>query len=786
MFSGPKSSDYSELTESKDDTESKEIGSDNPPNFDISATVINVADLPDEELDNKLQDFILNHKIPTLSEHVIADVSTIDAYFSIIVFFNAARRFPAIREVVAEAIKKVIYYRCTLPGKVLDALAWEAAVAGAEATCYTTTLVTAAVVLLVLFFGYQGIKYLFQRKDKNALSAELKSLKLTFDTSVNFLHLTPEDMLGLFEFIRSKIKSEKELITHVLKVYLTELGRVDASKMVRSLKAKKLSVKVVDTLNQLGITNPKTKWQRIVNQTQWYTTELGRYHKPIAALGVIPGLVIMVMSAAEIYRDKNCNAGTLLVDNCDVSDQFNMMSLEYSPWIGASFPVLTFHTVGLALNVLTTPAFFKKLRTGYYNVIHQHVEKWFTNEERWLYKDLGWEILFNPVILGILSYSLYKTITLVNSYAALIDCDSIWSVVSSVETGDRGDIHTCSAAKKSLAMQGFIGDFEIAKVADLYFTTQLLYYLLMIRLEKYTLRKWFTKERARELRDRFVKINKTNMKIAGYTIFIVGCIQFFIALRFANYLPQEGLEVAYKLNGLTEKNLTDIPRGVMNMTWDEFSQEVCPYANLTSIIIDYARQIPNITLPTNTSHWFDNIALPFRIENNNTVIFPLAEPCPNYTTVELYFLNLIGLAASCDALVEYRTLPTFIALFWIAISLSGGSAVGVSQATQLISWTIHSLKSMCCAVKDVVISEEDDFSKDDDFPKQDFAKLEMTDSTPDDDEEEKAVAPINSADKKSNSWRDTIYSFFHCGKKRSARPSTAILLSSPRLTNSTE
>jgi hypothetical protein len=652
-------------------------------------------DVEDNIVDDDFVEHLRKHKIKSIFSSVISDVFTLNSYLSILTFANAARNFPGIQKLVYEALKNIIYYICTLHEEVIKAISLEAATVGTEATSFTSMYLMTGSALLVLLMIYQALKYPCAHSKKTAFKAMLEELDLDSKIFSRFADISNEQLDKLTELIHSKIDNDKDLVKALLSVYFEDLSDEKLKKFSATLAEHKLKAKITDNL----VVKPSS-WQKFRANTEWYQTEIARYRIPIAALCAIPGVVWMILKSMDIGGDLT----TLVTDDGSVVDQANTESLEIYPWMSASFPVITFQITATLLYLLTRAPILDRLATGYYNKFHAPIEKWAKDSQRWVYYHLGREIITIPAIPAIATYAGIKSFDFIERYAKAVGCGTPGGVFKSIITNTPDVTGRCTSSAKVNIAALLVGDTEFDKFYLMYALLLVTYYPVMAVIEKFSsLKEWLPREKAKKVYDEFKKINKNSLYIAGSITFVAAWVAFFIAKRFADNIPQEGLTVAYDINDYIHPNMT-LPTGQTNATIPELLDQICPNANLTQIIIDATKnmsiphdmtqlqaivksinltELVNITLPS----------IPIKIINNSTIVATLAEACPRYGVTTLFFLNLAGIAADCNALVEYRTLAAFVTLFWMAISLTGGGSYSLATAGQLLGWGVKTFRN---------------------------------------------------------------------------------------------
>jgi hypothetical protein len=656
--------------------------------------------IDDNDLDENFLEYLRKHKIKSILENVFSDTLIVNSFLSILTFANAARNFPVIRQLVYDALKKIIYYVCTLHEEVIKAIALEAATVGSEATGYTTTFMMTGSALLVFLLTYQGLKYPFTYSKKKAFQQTLEDLGLDPKIFNKYSSsISNKQIIELTHLIETKITDEKELVKALLSVYFDDLSdEVKLTEFSARVVKHKLKTKIANNLSV-----KPSRWRTFSENTEWYLAEIARYRIPLAALCAIPGVALMVLKSTEIG---GANLSTLITDSASVADQANAESLEIYPWIFGSGPVIVFQALALFSYLATRPPYLHKLATGFYNKIHSPIEKWAKDTERWLYYDVGKQIILIPAIPAIVTYAGIKSLDFGERYAKAAGCESVGKVLKSIITDTSDPTGKCMTTTKANVVAVIVGDSEFDKFYLFYALLLVTYYPVMALIEKFSsLKEWLPREKAKKIYDEFKKINKNSYYFAGSVTVIAAWIAFFIARRFADHIPQEGIQVAFDLNDYITPNMTLPMNGTINnSTLPTVLKTICPNADLGKIISDALEKLPiphnitelqkfisglNITELTNST--FPDI--PVKLINNSTVVAMLVKAAPEYGVFSFFLLNLLGISADCNVLLEYRTLAALVTLFWIVVSYTGGGSYSLGNAAQLLGWGVNAVKN---------------------------------------------------------------------------------------------
>jgi hypothetical protein len=471
----------------------------------------------------------------------------------------------------------------------------------------------------------------------------------------------------------------------------------------------------------------------------------------------------MVLKSIEIG---GANLSTLITDSASVADQANDESLEIYPWIFGSGPVIAFQALALFSYLATRPPYLHKLATGFYNKVHAPIEKWAKDAERWLYYDLGKQIILIPAIPAIVTYAGIMSLNYGERYAKAVGCESVGKVFKSIITDTLDPSQKCMTATKANVVAVIVGDSEFDKFYLFYALLLVTYYPVMSLIERFSsLKEWLPREKAKKIYAEFKKINKNSYYFAGSMTFIAAWLAFFIAKRFADHIPQEGIQVAYDLNDYITPNMTLPMNGTIdNSTLPTILKAICPYADLAEIISDALEKLP---IPHNTTELQKFISslnitelsnstfpdIPVKFINNSTVVATLVKAAPEYGVMSFFLLNLLGIAADCNALIEYRTLAALVTLFWIVVSYTGGGSYSLGNAAQLLGWGVTAVKNWWHSESNHLEPEVN-------------AHPEPTEKKPEE-HSEPLLPNQNQADNESNksSWSgycSSIYNFFNC------------------------
>jgi hypothetical protein len=600
-------------------------------------------------------------------------VGTIQIMVMPLLFVNAVRRFFEFRPYLLEAIQKIKYYTCNLHPEVITAISYDGATVSAEGFGLTTTLVFLTIAESVALLSYQLVRYGMDRKKINELIQLVKQHNFENTNDIRYLQIDPPQLNELLYFLKHTDQPES-VIRDVIKTRLWGFSSQ------RELTDFLLRTSSEGTQNAIyhAVSRPATSW---VADIHWYRSQLGMYMLPFTVLAAIPGFVLMLRAALNLGRDVNCNLWTLVADTCDVSDQYDMLSLEIYPWMTVSGTWLGFLSSGMFARLFASP--FPRFRSAFYQVFHEPIERWSQDEEKWRIQSLTWEMISIPALLGISAYSGYRSIELVDHYARDIGCQSLTHLLDVVFSNRLNNTdHVCSAGQIGLAISGFLGDLEIGKIYTLYAATRTISYLVGFMLERLScLRKESTKRYMEQLLEQLKKIHTNSWKVAGVSCLMAVVTFAVVAKRLADAVLQEGLEETYPLAGLHPFNGTT-PH-FDNTTISRLEHLICPYDQL---------DLSNITLSTNAS-------LPIYLVNNATLVFSLAAGCQDSGIVSVYFRSLLNNINDCSPPVIARGIGVFISDFWVSVSGTTGVTYLIASALQVgikgLSTLIDYLKKAC-------------------------------------------------------------------------------------------
>ena len=600
---------------------------------------------------------IISHlKIRTIFEEIATTTSATVAYFSFILLLNSIRNFAAIEAEINRELVEKTWYRCQLDPEIRWVLGLEAATVSTEAVGYTTSLAGLALLLVILSGGYHLGKFSYNYRQKYNLDYLCKEHNIELSQSLWKFNLSRQDMRELHTIIETH-HDNKILIQALMKIYFETLNHKELKTLIETIDRHQLKH---DILKLLSIRpSPFRNW---IDQSQWYANELARYRLPVAGLFAIPGGILMYQGASYIGSRINCDISTLIFDTCDVSKQYDMLAEQIKIWMPVSFSVIFLSSFGMVLNLVMQHSWFKATRAGFYERWHKPYARWL-DDKNWLYKRVGLEIVGSALRPAIIIYSFTKAISLANRYAQEVGCGSLWHVLTDFNPPPDS---LCDPGSKGLVVGGFVADFEIAKLYFFFMLLKAGTYTFVHFLEHCTnLKKRYPIARVSQLYEKFLNIEKRSLEFALSPLLLIplGLGMFFTAKTFAEQMLHQGLSSYYQPGFPTNINISSISNTTM-------LQEICPFDNLTAII-----------LQLNTS------ALPFKIIDNYTVEFPISEPKPNLTVFDIYFNNF--LSPGDDILLEKRSLAFFVSVFWMLFSLYAGGMYYVGNNAQLAGWGLH-------------------------------------------------------------------------------------------------
>lgn len=714
----------------------------------------------DNEIDTDFIELIINSKIKSIPEKIADNTLTIASYVSILYFANSVRRFPIIQEKILNAFRANRYYVCTVHEAIRKALSFEAATVGTEADGFTTSFFITCVALAVIDGGIELVKYPFDRAKKKAFTDLLEKHNLKIDSSIALSSISGSQIDSLTALIEEKIAADKELLDLLLQVYFSDLKYEKLREFTAQIKEKELKSKLIDAMLV-----KQTAWQRFVTNTHWIEKQISIYRLGLAAVCAIPGFIYMLMEDKKIG---GAPISSLFTDEADAPDQTTLMIMQVYPWMTASFPVITFHTLSLFLNLFTYVLSLNKVRTFIYNHIHAPVERWANNEARWLHRNLFWEYVALPGMVGISAYSLVQSSLLADEYAHQAGCGGLIDVLGSIYTNSKNNTVICSSATKANMISDLVADSEIDKFYLFYSSLKITFHLLMYLVEKcIDLGKRLPAEKAKLLYERFQKIDDRNLKIIAAAIFVGGGAQLFFSWRFANDIVSADLTKTMPVNMMFPANITSF--NINNETMAELANQICPYADFNDVMAD-------IIAGRNTSDPAVIIdilnktmsELPIQLLNNSTLLVKIADACPEYGIIGLYLLSLWNDDPDCNPLVEYRAQAAFIAFLWAGVALMAASVVNISSVAEMTAIAFKSINHWLCDRPDaadieVLDAENDKANAHAEHVLAEEKSAEVKEKVVDSNDLKESLLPAKSSTTSSGCWT-SIYNFFTCNK----------------------
>jgi hypothetical protein len=608
-------------------------------------------------------------------------------------FANFIRTFWNIQSELSAELESNIYYRCQTLPVIRNAVSYDGATVRAEGAGLTTTSAVLGGLMatgcLIYLFGD------FLRRQ--CQYASTKNLNLKIDKFIDTLELDDDKKAA------------------VVRKFLYDLPINNIITLLQSRGSKK----GLDKDSAEEMRRQISGWQKYGENLSWFQTEINsNYLTPLVVLSVIPAFVITYLAARNLSENSPCETFPLvayLTDTCDVTEQYENLSLLTYFWDVLSLSGLSVYCLGIFAHFGTSFGELKKIRPWYYENIHK---KYFaTNPDQWVYKSVLWGLAAYAFTPFIFTYSFIKALNLANKYAAETNCPSLDKMLWAAYTNDQSYDDLCPASSKSMAISGFLGDFEIVKLDFMFFSLMSCSYVLADIIERCFLRpenslsteqkiqRQYYFNKAKQLLKKMEDIRKSSWKWTMGAIVIVGLGQLFFAKRFADDVLNHKLEL---IKDFSSYNISafSIPD---NSTYANLTQLLCPYDNLTAILLAETTLYGNFTLNN-----LLNTSLPLRLVNNHTIAFDVAEACANSGILTAYLYNIVDHSMGCDPLLVTRAIAAFVGLYWLGISFSTGSTYMLATAVYLLFWGIDSLRK-CCQREVIELDDASDEYDDDSY-----------------------------------------------------------------------
>ncbi len=614
-----------------------------------------------------------------------------------LLFANFMRIFWLVQSTLKSELDYNLYYRCEILPDVRTAISYDGATLRAEGAGLTTTSAGIGAVIALIAAQYQLARYL-SRKNQFSQAHTLNQRVDAFIKSLRLQHPDHENKIRSFLFDAPLDK-------------LTVLLDKDRNK-------KGLRLETMQEIQHLG-----NRWEKFADEMAWFRGEVNtNYLMPIIGLSTIPAFIVTFIAAYNLNNESSCGTFPLvayLSDTCEVTEQYQNLSLLTYFWDVLSVTGLSVYCGVLLARFVTGFSPLYGLRATFYEKIHK---KYFqTNPDHWVYRKLTWRItstLFTPAILA---YSFLEAFRLADNYLAELNCPRMDTLIWSIYTNNVSDDVFCPASEKSMAIAGFLGDFEIVKVDFMLFALTFFSYLCTYLFEKFGMRAYDDlTEQEKITRDGYFDYSKTMLAkfdaisnlswdFALGACILIGILQFFPIKSFADNILHHNLETYNDLNSTLPVNTT-----FNNETLPGLLNTFCPYDNLTAIFLEQAGNFSQFNFSDIDISQFVNMSLPLRLIDNTTLAFQIAPACPQQEIASVYFHNIFGMNSTCDPLLETRAIGGFVGPYWLGISFVSGSVYMLATASQLFTWGMKSLRKYFCISNAEELNTEENTAVDDD------------------------------------------------------------------------
>lgn len=614
-------------------------------------------------------------------------------------FANFMRIFWQVQGNLKTELDNNLYYRCEILPDVRTAISYDGATLRAEGAGLTTTSAGLGALVALIAAQYQLVRY-FKRKNQ---FADTSVLTQRTDAFVKSLRLNNTD-------------DEKKILHFLLDAPAAKLTTL----LDKDRCKKGLTLEIMHEIQLMG-----SPWERFADELAWFRGEVNTsYLMPIVGLSTIPAFIVTFIAAYKLSQESSCGTFPLvayLSDTCDVTEQYQNLSLLTYFWDVLSVTGLSVYCGVLLMRLLTAYGPLQGMRDWFYENIHQ---KYFqADPDTWIYRKLVWRIMSTVFTPAILAYSFVEAYKLANNYLTEMNCPSMDSLIWSIYTDSLTDDAYCPASEKSMAIAGFLGDFEIVKVDFMLFTVTFFSYLCTALYEKFGMRAYddlsATEKAARDKLFKFAKamlakfddISNLSWDFAIGACIIVGILQFFPIKNFADTILHNDLETFENMNSSLPLNTT-----YDNDTLPLLLSTFCPFDNLTAIFLDQMNMTSFNVSDIDFSQ-FINSTLPVRLIENTTLGFQIAPACPHHEITSVYLHNIAGIDSGCDPLLETRAIGGFVGPYWLGISFVSGGVYLLATATQLLNWGVNSFKK-CLSRNNTATAELEVDNDDEDEEKQ--------------------------------------------------------------------
>jgi hypothetical protein len=626
-----------------------------------------------------------------------------------ILFANFMRIFWQVQSTLQTELDNNLYYRCEILPDIRTAISYDGATLRAEGAGLTTTSAGIGALIALIAAQYQLVRY-FTRKNQ---ISQIKVFTQRTDAFIKFLRLNNPDY-------------ENKIRAYLLDTPLDKLNVL----LEKDRNKKGLNLEIMQEIQNLG-----NRFEKFADDMAWFRGEVNTsYLMPIIGMSTIPAFIVTFIAAYNLSKESSCSTFPLIAylsDTCDVSEQYQNLSLLTYFWDVLSVTGLSVYCGVLIARFITAYPSLQGLRARFYEHVHQ---KYFQNNpDDWVYRKLTWRVastIFTPVIL---TYSFLEALHLANNYLAEMNCPRMGSLIWSIYTDNVSDDPFCPASEKSMAIAGFLGDFEIVKVDFLLFMLTFLSYLGTFLFEKYGMPDYQDlSDEEKTARDNNFKSAKTilakldaisnlSWDFAIGACIIIGMLQFFPIKKFADSILHHDLETFDDLHSILPSNMT------FNNTLPQLLSAFCPFDNLTAIFLEQAGNLTQFNISDLNITQFINMTLPIRLIDNTTLAFQIAPACPQQEIASVYFHNIAGINSTCDPLLETRAIGGFVGPYWLGISFVSGGVYMLATASQLFTWGVISIKKCFSKNKSTIPEPEEDNEDDDDALRTAYHELPAND-----------------------------------------------------------
>jgi hypothetical protein len=584
-------------------------------------------------------------------------------------FANFMRVFWQVQAMLKSELDNDLYYRCEILPDVRTAISYDGATLRGEGAGLTTTSAAIGAAVALVAAQYQMARYCWRRHQ----FSQAKNLHAEVDRFIDSLELeNPEQ--------------EKKVRMYLLDAPLDKLTILLSKERDKS----GLDKEIVAEIQNLG-----TAWEKFAEDLAWFRDEVNTsYLMPVVGIATIPAFIITFIAAYQLYTESTCDTFPLiadLTDTCDVTELYKNLSLLTYFWDILSVSGLGVYCLVLLARFITAIPSLRFMREMFYKEVH--VPYFQTNPDNWVYKKLTWRMASYVFVPALVSYSFVQAYQLADNYLSSMACPPMSRLLWSIYTDNHSEDINCPASEKSMAIAGFLGDFEIVKVEFMLLFLTCASYLGTGIWEKYFRRaekdlseqeKIVRKTHLNNAKTLLAKLDRFGSKSWDYALaacIIMGTLQFIPIKSFADGILHHDLEVFHNFNNTLISNATVWS----NDTLPQMINYICPYDNLTGIIMDMSSTHFNITD-------IFNATARIKIIDNSTLSWQIAPACEQQEIMSVYFHNMLGTDSNCDPLLETRSIGAFIGPYWLGVSFVGGGIYILATGSQLLLWGIQSVK----------------------------------------------------------------------------------------------